>query len=112
MTENEIRRRFPHCSRTFVKNNCDSRQIAELESAPGNDSLETTPAQKKDPERFLVRVTSYRKRLLDEDNLCEKYHVDCLRYAGIIPNDDPQTVTIQVCQKKSKDERVEIVIEK
>lgn len=52
--------------------------------------------------RFLVRVTSFRVRLLDEDNLCEKYHVDCCRYAGLIPGDAPGQAKIQTGQQKVK----------
>lgn len=48
-----------------------------------------------------MRVTSVRKCLLDEDNLCEKYHVDCLRYSGIIPDDSPDKVRIETTQRKA-----------
>ena len=54
------------------------------------------------PARFLVRVTSFRVRLLDEDNLCEKYHVDCCRYAGLIPGDAPGQTEIKTGQRKVK----------
>lgn len=70
-------------------------------------------AQKVYPERFHVVVTSFRTRLLDEDNLCEKYHIDCLRYAGILPSDAPAVAHIEVCQRKvarRSDERTEIEI--
>lgn len=43
-----------------------------------------------------------RVRLLDEDNLCEKYHVDCCRYAGLIPDDAPSQVRIQTLQRKAR----------
>jgi hypothetical protein len=42
-----------------------------------------------------------RRRLLDEDNLCEKYHVDCCRYAGLIPGDSPAEIQIQTRQRKA-----------
>jgi hypothetical protein len=72
-------------------------------------------AQEPDPGIFLVRVTSFRRRLLDEDNLCEKYHVDCCRYAGLIPGDDPSKARIETRQEKVRskaEERTEIVIER
>lgn len=65
--------------------------------------------------RVLVRVTSFRLRLLDEDNLCEKYHVDCCRYAGLLYGDDPSRAKIETGQVKvseKEEERVEITIEK
>ena len=55
-----------------------------------------------DSARFLVRVTSFRVRLLDEDNLCEKYHVDCCRYAGLLSGDDPSQAKIETGQQKVK----------
>lgn len=51
--------------------------------------------------RVLVRVTSIRRRLLDEDNLCEKYVVDCCRYAGLLPEDSPSRTKIEVAQRKA-----------
>lgn len=50
--------------------------------------------------RYQVRVTSYRQRLLDEDNLIPKYFIDSLRYCGIIPSDAPDKTHITTTQKK------------
>ena len=61
--------------------------------------------------KFVVRITSFRKRLLDEDNLAVKYHVDALRYAGIIPNDAPDKTHIEVSQIKSDTNMTLIEIE-
>ena len=62
--------------------------------------------------RILVRVTSVRKRLIDEDNLCEKYLIDCCRYAGLLPSDDPAKTQIQTSQRKAgKDEEEHTLIE-
>lgn len=63
--------------------------------------------------RVLVRVTSFRVRLLDEDNLCEKYHVDCCRYSGILQGDNPSQAKIETGQVKvarKEEERVLIEI--
>ena len=63
--------------------------------------------------RFHVHVVSYRRRLLDEDNLAEKWHVDALRYSGCLPSDAPGKAKITVSQEKVKrkeDERTEILI--
>ena len=49
-----------------------------------------------------MRVTSIRKRLADEDGLCEKYFVDLCRYAGIIPDDAPGVCKIQTGQRKAE----------
>jgi hypothetical protein len=63
--------------------------------------------------RSVVRIISYRRRLLDTDNLCVKSAVDSLRYAGVISNDDPDTICLQVEQRRVKskaDERTVIEI--
>lgn len=70
-------------------------------------------AEKGHPRKFLVRVTSFRRRLLDEDNLCEKYHVDCCRYSGLLAEDAPGQARIVTSQEKvsrKEDERTEIEI--
>lgn len=88
------------------------RTAAILESNPRDEPLATEEVQGPTGARFLVRVESIRKRLLDEDNLCEKYHVDLLRYAGVIPGDTPEEIKIEVGQRKAnKGEAERIVIE-
>ena len=72
-------------------------------------------AQTTNTGRFLVRVTSFRRRLLDEDNLCEKYFVDCCRYAGLLPADSPDQCKIETTQEKvslKEEERTVITISK
>lgn len=91
----------------------DPGQASELERNSGHGALGAVQVQGRDTGRFLVRVTSYRKRLLDYDNLCEKYHVDCLRYSGLIPGDAPGTTEIEVREEKIEPgaaERVRIEI--
>jgi hypothetical protein len=75
-------------------------QIAELERSVRHGTMGAVQVQAEAPRNVLVRVTAFRRRLLDEDNLCEKYHVDCCRYAGVIHGDSPATTKIEVCQKK------------
>ena len=87
-------------------------EAAKLERNLGNGPLAKGEAEKGNPERVLVRVTSVRKRLIDEDNLAEKYHVDCCRYAGLIHGDEPSKTKIEVCQRKAaKDEAEHTIIE-
>ena len=87
-------------------------EAAKLERNLGNGPLAKGETEKGNPERVLVRVTSVRKRLIDEDNLAEKYHVDCCRYAGLIHGDEPSKTKIEVCQRKAeKDEAEHTIIE-
>lgn len=84
-----------------------------LERYLSDGTLGASQVKKRDTRRFLVRVTSFRRRLLDEDNLCEKFHVDCCRYAGLIPTDAASQTKIETGQVKVKseaDERTEIEI--
>ena len=86
---------------------------AELERDSGDGAVGEIPIHKGLGRRFLVRVKAFRGRLLDEDNLCEKYHVDLCRYAGALPSDAPGTAKIEVSQEKvgpKEQERVEIEI--
>lgn len=51
-----------------------------------------------------VRIISMRVRVCDPDNLVggQKHLIDALRLARVIPEDDPESITLQVCQKKVK----------
>lgn len=132
VNEEELRQRFPNASEGFIAANCsdgkslpgagasesalvqagDTGTAPKLERHSGDGALEEAQAKKPTGRRVLVRVTSFRTRLLDEDNLCEKYHVDLLRYAGILPSDAPGATKIEVAQKKvGKGEREFVRIE-
>tara|TARA_R110000868_G_scaffold394400_1_gene665725 strand:- start:1510 stop:1917 length:408 start_codon:yes stop_codon:yes gene_type:complete len=79
-----------------------------------NEPLADDRAQAGHSGKHIVRVTSYRVRLLDEDNLCEKFHIDALRYSGILPSDAPDRTRIITSQEKVRtkaEQRTEISIE-
>ena len=87
-------------------------KVAKLESDPGNAPLEAEEVQRSTRQRFLVRVTTRRKRLIDESNLCYKYHEDLCRYAGALPSDSPEVTHSEVHQTKCrKGEPEQITIE-
>lgn len=73
---------------------------AVVECTAGYDALAAPQTETQDTGKFVVHVTSYRTRLLDEDNLACKFHVDACRYAGLIPSDAPDKTTIKVSQIK------------
>ena len=86
---------------------------AVVECGPGDGSLATPKAKAGDTAKYLVRIKSYRVRLLDEDNLCGKWHCDSLRYAGLLPSDTPDKAHITICQEKvahKVDQRTEVTI--
>lgn len=97
---------FANASESFKRANAaffatHPRQAAELERPARHEPLAAVEEKASHSGRFLVRVVSVRKRLLDEDNLCEKFHVDCLRYAGALPSDAPDTTHIETTQRKA-----------
>lgn len=106
MTENELRRRFPRASTSFIKANADPvpedpRPIAIVERDPGDGALGAGEVQAPSPGRYVVRFTSVRKRLIDEENLCSKFHTDALRYARILHGDNPAQAHIIVTQRQT-----------
>lgn len=125
MNERELRLRFPRASASFIAANSEDPEFRleiegegdskgkaapvhpKLEHRSGDGTLVAGQAQERHTGRFLVRVTSVRRRLIDEDNLCEKYVVDCCRYAGLLPDDNPGRTKIEVCQKKAGKEESE-----
>jgi hypothetical protein len=64
-----------------------------------------------DTGRYAVRIVSRRGRLLDPDNLCPKYFIDGLRYAGFIPDDRSDVIGLAVSQEKTtqKEEQATII---
>lgn len=125
-----IRQLFPNASQALIDANTDRAEFhlevegqgssdgeaaavrPKLEHRVGHGALGEGQEQEGHPDRFLVRVTSVRRRLIDEDNLCEKYVLDCCRYAGLIPDDRPGTTQITVTQRKAgKEEAEHTVIE-
>lgn len=75
--------------------------------------MAASPREESHPGRCLVRVTSFRKKLLDPDNLCPKFFIDGLRYEGVIQDDtleDIELETAQVKVSKRNEERTEITV--
>ena len=77
---------------------------------PRKRSHSTVQAPLRRPGKYLVCFESRRRRLTDEDNLCVKYHLDALRYAGAIPDDTPDSVKLSITQTKVASAEEEITI--
>ena len=56
----------------------------------------------RSPRRIHVSIESYRRRLLDPDNLAGgcKAILDCLRRCDAIPDDRPEDITLETSQQK------------
>jgi hypothetical protein len=87
--------------------------VVERDSRYG--SLAAVKGEAAHTGRILVRFESVRKRLCDPDNLSPKWILDSLRYAKIIPGDEPDKIELQVSQRKcrpSEGEHTRVEIEK
>ena len=85
-----------------------------VERNPCNEPLEADKSQEGDSGRILVRFVSVRKRLCDPDNLSVKWLLDSLRYASVIPGDEPEKISLEVSQRrcaKGEIEKTEIAID-
>lgn len=79
---------------------------------PLRQTLVCQPPRKTErPERVVVRITRHACRLLDADNFAGgcKPLIDQLRYAALIPDDDPQSVELQFRQEKVAKKHLEAV---
>lgn len=118
MNEDQLRIRFPNASSAFILANVSAEAghpapRPVVERAPRARPLAARKAEGPNPTRVLVRVTSFRRRLLDEDNLAEKYFCDCARYAGLLQGDSPAEAQIEARQVKvarKENERTEVEI--
>jgi hypothetical protein len=79
----------------------------------GNEPLAKAARAGLDPKRRLVRIKSFRLRVVDERNLFDKFFVDSLVYAGILFDDSPRWVKVEVEQVQcdsGHQERTEIEV--
>ena len=87
--------------RAFLNNKSASRNTKSKRPVR-NEPLAKGNGKKENTGRIHIRLTARRKRLIDPDNLIFKYHIDCLRYAGAIPDDREGDVTIETRQEKTR----------
>ena len=100
--------------RDLIKPTIPNRKSASGDAKPKrsirNESLAAAGGKKENTGRIHIRLTARRKRLIDPDNLVFKYFIDCLRYAGAIPDDRAEDVTIETKQEKTR-QKEETIIE-
>jgi len=93
-----------------VSNRKGASSNAKSKRAVRNEPLAKGGSKKENTGRIHIRLTARRKRLIDPDNLVFKYFIDCLRYAGAIPDDRAEDVTIETKQEKTR-QKEETIIE-
>lgn len=77
---------------------------AESQLDARQEPLGLDQAQAPGPASIAVRITRYGSRFLDADNCNSsvKFVCDALRYSGLIPDDNPEAIELQVSQRKIK----------
>ena len=123
MTEKELLMAFPNASKSFIQANATKTNspiqnpLSKQNYAPALGS----PVQRKKAGlglaigRIEVRFTLFRVRCLDPDNAAAstKNLLDGLRHSGLLSEDNPWTIRLQVEQEKVKSfdqEKTEIEI--
>jgi len=79
----------------------DTGTPAKLEQNTRHGTLAEKPTETHTTGRVHIRFESVRKRLLDPDNISEKWTLDCLRYIGVIRGDEPDKITLETTQRKA-----------
>jgi len=105
VTEYELQRHFPNASKSCVKANAQDGgglQAPKPERPVCHAPVEKVERKEEGTGRFSVHIESRRTRLLDPDNCTTKFLVDCLRHAGILPDDSAKYVSHSVSQTKVK----------
>jgi hypothetical protein len=95
--------------RKTIPNNQGSSSNPKPKRSVRNESLAKVGGKKENTGRIHIRLTARRKRLIDPDNLVFKYFIDCLRYAGAIPDDRAEDVTIETRQEKTRGEEETLI---
>lgn len=117
MNSAELKRKFPNASPGFINANAVhvDRETANAkpERTVCDAPVREVEGKESHAKRVRVSIVAFRTRLLDPDNLCVKYFVDCLRYAGLIIDDRPEDIILEVSQVKvstEDEERTEITL--
>lgn len=91
-----------------------SSPLPVAQCGAGDGPLAKAQGKEAGARRLLVRVKVYRKIPTDFDNQFIKWHLDCLRYCGAIPDDRQQDIRLEVAEqvkvKTDAEERVELEV--
>jgi len=116
MNREEILKRYPNASESFIRANLGSDRVAPspvAQPSRENDPVAADEGEVAYQSRCLVRITSFRRCLCDERNLYDKHFVDALKEAGAFIDDSPRYVQVTVDQKQVEfphEERTVIVM--
>lgn len=99
MNPARLKQILPRASKSFIHLNSGPSR-AESERTVLDGAVGSAKGKEGHPTRHAVSVTSYRVRSVDPDNLCSKYFIDALRYAGTLHDDRPEDIDYSINQKK------------
>ncbi len=89
-------------------------KMSLLERSIGHESLRPKDLAIPDSGRCAICIKVYRRRLTDTGNDCWKYHIDALRYLGMLADDNDAKVSITEEHhekvESNEEERVEITL--
>lgn len=118
MTRDELKARYPNASDSFIRRNLDAANSVpnpQPEPPVRNVAQKSDACEERGSKCIKVRVTSFRCRLLDIDNLAggSKFLIDALRYQGFIRDDSPDAIELSFAQfkvrKRSQEETIVII---
>jgi len=104
MTRDAIKKLYPRASEAFIRANLDAGDTgpdAVVERPAIHEPLAANQGEEGATGKLFIRFVSVRKRLLDPDNLAEKWLLDCLRYCRAIHGDEPEKISIETTQRKA-----------
>jgi hypothetical protein len=112
VTRNEILRRYPNASAAFIRANVThgSPPGPEPKQAVRPRAHGKVQGTQEDSPRYSIRIIACRKRLIDPDNLCGKFFIDALRYAGVILEDTASVMDYSISQQKTQPGQEEYAI--
>lgn len=89
-------------------------EMSELERGTRSKSVRPKDFALPHPERCIVSVLVKRQRLTDTGNDCWKYHLDSLRYLGMLEDDNDAAISLEekphVKVATKEEEAVEITL--
>lgn len=110
MSPDDLKRLFPNASASTLRANLSTDgagPTAVVERSPKAKPLAANQIKAQGPERLRIVFVSVRKRLLDPDNVCEKWMLDALRFVGAICGDEPDKIALETTQRKARKGEVE-----
>lgn len=90
-------------------------EVSDLERGVGPKSVRPEDLAIPYSGQCIVRIKVYRRRLTDPGSDCWKYHLDTLRYLGLLADDNDAAIRLEEAPhekvESNEEERVELEIE-